>query len=232
MRFTFSFIFSIIFAVGLVAFGFTLFQSSTERKQLNSELAKRTRLVTENIFKDDTLFFEKINQNNVRHFADSINKEYNLLGFAIYYNYDSILTNKSVDNLVYYSKAYIYQSITADTCVGNYFKSEGRKIYQYIVPISKVWGSGKAVVFYSDAGYIDKVIGRIWFRNFMRWFIQAFFVSVVTLLLIRWGIFRQINKIVVWAKAVRTGNGDEKSLNLIWIFSILFIKRLSIWQKR
>ena len=209
MRFTLSFIFSIIFAVGLVAFGFTLFQSSTERTQLNSELAKRTKLVTENILTDDTLFFEKINQKNIRHFADSINKEFNLLGFAIYYNYDSILTNKSVENLVYYSKAYIYQSITADTCVGNYFKSEGRKIYQYIMPTGQVRGSGKAVVFYTDAGYIDKVISRIWFRNFMSWFIQAFFVSVIALLLIRWGIFRQINKIVLWAKAVRTGSGDE-----------------------
>jgi trehalose 6-phosphate synthase len=40
----------------------------------------------------------------------------------------------------------------------------------------------------------------------MGWFLQAFLVSVVTLLLIRWGVLRQVNKIVEWVKAIRTGN--------------------------
>ena len=61
-------------------------------------------------------------------------------------------------------------------------------------------------MFYTDAGYIDKVLRNIWSRNFMGWFLQAFLVSVVTLLLIRWGILSQINKIVDWVKAMRTGN--------------------------
>src|SRR5664280_1187667 len=63
-----------------------------------------------------------------------------------------------------------------------------------------------AVVFYADAGYINKVLRNIWSRNFMGWFLQAFLVSVVTLLLIRWGVLRQVNKIVEWVKAIRTGN--------------------------
>ena len=65
------------------------------------------------------------------------------------------------------------------------------------------------VVFYTDAGYIDKIIRSIWFRNFIRWFIQAFLVSLVTLLIISWGIFSPINKIVDWAKAVRTGKTGQ-----------------------
>ena len=44
-----------------------------------------------------------------------------------------------------------------------------------------------------------------------RWFIQAFLVSLVTVLIIRWGIFNQINKIVVWVKALRTGNIEQIS---------------------
>jgi trehalose 6-phosphate synthase len=40
----------------------------------------------------------------------------------------------------------------------------------------------------------------------MGWFLQAFLVSVVTLLLIRCGVLRQVNKIVEWVKAIRTGN--------------------------
>jgi trehalose-6-phosphate synthase len=206
MKLTISLILSIIFAVGLVAFGFTLYQSSTEKKRLNNELELRTVQVVNEIFKGDSLFFEKVDRKNINHFADSINKRFNLLGVAVYYNYDSILTNYSAHALVDYSKAYILQSINADSSIGNFFKWDGEKIYQYVKAIRKSDRSHKAVVFYTDAGYIDNVLRRIWFRNFMGWFVQAFLLSVVTLLIIRWGIFRQINKIVDWAKALRTGN--------------------------
>ena len=206
MRLTLAFILSIIFAIGLVAFGFTFYQSSTERSKLINELEIRTGQVANELFQTDTLLFEQINKQNIERFADSINKRYNLQGIAIYYNSDSILSNNATRSLIYYSMAYISQSITADSSLGNIFKIDGEKIYQYIKPIKLADRSNNAVVFYLDAGYIDKVVGSIWFRNFIRWFIQTFLVSLVTLLIIRWGIFSPINKIVDWAKAIRTGN--------------------------
>jgi len=206
MRLTLAFILSIIFAVGLVAFGFTFFQSSAERNKLISELEIHTERVAANLIKGDTFYFEKINQNNIERFADSINKRYNLLGIAIYYNIDSIISNNSTRNFINHSVDYISQSITADTSLGNFFTSAGRSIYQFIVPANHNGISNDAVVFYTDAGYIDTVIGRIWFRNFIRWFIQAFLVSLVTFLIIRWGIFIPMNKILDWVKGVRAGN--------------------------
>ena len=209
MRLTISFILSIILAVGLVALGFTFFQSSSEKNRLDSELKLRTIQGVKEIFQNDSLFFEKINTKNIDHIADSINNRYNLLGFAIYYSYDSLISNHKVRSLTEYSKRYIYQSITADTSLGNIFASNGQKIYQYVRPTKHIFGSNKAVIFYADAGYIEKIIRSIWFGNFIRWFIQAFLASLVTLLIIRWGIFSQINKIVAWAKAVRTGNTGQ-----------------------
>ena len=47
MRLTLAFILSIVFAVGLVAFGFTFYQSSTERDKLIHELEIRTAQVAE-----------------------------------------------------------------------------------------------------------------------------------------------------------------------------------------
>ena len=206
MRLNISVILSLLFTVGLVAFGFTFYQSSTEKAKLNNELESRTIQVANEIFIHDALFFEKLGQNNINFFSDSINRQFNLLGFAIYYNYDSVLCSNSARSLIKYSKDYISQSINADTSVGNFFKSEIGKVYQYIRPIKKSGRSNNAVVFYADAGYINKVLRNIWSRNFMGWFLQAFLVSVVTLLLIRWGVLRQVNKIVEWVKAIRTGN--------------------------
>ena len=205
MRLTIAFILSIIFAVGLVAFGFTFYQSSNEKTKLIDELEIKAAQVAEEIFKGDTFFFEKINRQNIERNADSIGKKYNLLGISVYFNSDSIISSNSARSFVDYSTDYISRSLAADTSLGNLFKAGGEKIYQYIKPVICVNRSKYAVVLYTDAGYIDKVIGTIWFRNFIRWFIQAFLVSLLTLLLVRWGIFSQINKIVDWVKAVRTG---------------------------
>jgi trehalose-6-phosphate synthase len=209
MRLTIAFIISIILAVGLVAFGFTLYQSSTERKKLVSELEIRTVKVAREILQGDSTHLDEINRKNINRFADSINRKHNLMGIAIYYNNDSILSNNSVSNLINHSLDYFSLSIAADTALGNFVTIEERHIYQYIRPIGRQDLSYKAIAIYTDAGYIDKIIGSIWFKNFVRWFIQAFIISLVTLLIIRWGIYTPINKIVDWAKAVRTGKGGH-----------------------
>ena len=164
MRLTLAFIISIIFAVGLVAFGFTLFQSSTERSKLMSELEIRSHKVAEDLIQDN-FNIENLNQNNIENFTDSLNKRYNLFGIATYFNADSIISNNSTRSFTNRSIEYISQAINADTTIGNSFTIEGRSIFQYIVPVNHSDISNRAVIFYTDAGYIDKVISKIWFRN-------------------------------------------------------------------
>jgi trehalose 6-phosphate synthase len=205
MRLRLSVILSIMLAVLLVAIGFAFYQSSTEKTKLVGELKTRTSLVSEAIFQNNRIFFNRPKQKTIERFADSVIKQYNLIGLAFYINNDSILASSSANNLIQHSKVYIKRSIASDTSLGNFIKSEGRKIYQYTIPVKHIDRASSAVVFYTDADYINKIAGTIWFGNFIGWFIQAFLVSMVTLLLIRWGIFRQIKKIVDWAKAVRTG---------------------------
>lgn len=206
MRLNLALILSIIIAVGLVAFSFTFYQISSERSKLNSELEMRATQVVEEIFQNDTFFYEKITWKNIEYFADSINSKYNLLGIAIYFSNDSIISNNSSRNLINHSLDYIAQSITADTTLGTFITVGEKKIYQYVKPIKREEIANNAIIFYTDAKYIDNIIGSIWFRNFIRWFIQALLVSLVTVLIIRWGIFSPINKIADWVKAARIGN--------------------------
>ena len=205
MRLTISFILSIIFAVGVVAFGFTFYQSSAERTKLNGELETRTIRVSGEILKNDTFLLQQPERQRIEWFADSVTRQYNLVGLAVFINNDSVFSNYGSRILISYSRTYVSQAIAADTSVGNYFKSEGNKIYQFIKPIKNNSGINRAVIIYTDAGYIDTLIEKIWFRNFVSWFIQALLISLATLVLVRWGIFRQVNKIVDWVKAVRTG---------------------------
>ena len=130
-------------------------------------------------------------------------------GIAIYYNRDSILSNNSFSDIIDKSLSSIAKSIATGTPLGNFITAGREDIYQYITPAKSSDKTFNALIVYAGTGYIDKIVGSIWFRNFIRWFIQAFLVSLVTVVIIRWGIFSQINKIVVWAKALRTGNIDQ-----------------------
>ncbi|MDP1725849.1 MAG: trehalose-6-phosphate synthase [Bacteroidota bacterium] len=209
MRLNLSLIISIIVAVGLIAFSFTFYQTLSERSKLNSELEKRTVQIAEEICQGNSAYLTQINHVNVDSFTDSINNKYNLVGLAVYYNNDSIIANNFSLNLMNSSLDYISQSIAADTSLGTFITSDGKSIYQYIKPVNKETISNNVIVFYNDAEYIDNIINRIWMRNFIRWFMQALFVSLITVFIIRWGIFGPINKIVDWVKAARMGNIDQ-----------------------
>lgn len=212
MKLNLALILSIIVAVGMVTVGFTLYQISSERAKLNNELEIRTTQIAEEVFQNNKNTFEFINQLNIEHLIDSIGTRYKLIGIAIYYSNDSVISNKALQGFIKYSTDNILQSIVADSTVGSFISVKGKNIYQYIKPVKNSLKnqniSNKAVIFYADATYIDNLIGSIWARNFMRWFLQVLFVSFITVLIIRWAIFSPINKIVDWIKAVRIGNVD------------------------
>jgi len=211
MRITLALVLSIVVAVGLVAFGFTFYQISTERARLLNEHIVRTRKVAEEILQNNNNFFERVNKANIEYFTDSISTRYNLLGIAIYYNREKILNSNSLLDIIDNSLSNISKSINTGTPLGNFITVDGENIYQYITPVKRSDKTYSAIIVYADTGYIDKVVGSIWFKNFLRWFIQAFLVSLVTVLIIRWGIFSPINKIAIWVKALRTGNLDQLS---------------------
>jgi trehalose-6-phosphate synthase len=206
MRLTLALVLSIIVAVGLVAFGFTFYQSSTERKNLIKELEIKTDFIAKEIIQTSNFDSIQINQENVYQLYNSIKNSYNLMGIAVWFNSDTMYYSNSAQELIKLSSGSISRIMTADTSMGNIIKVAGNSIYQYVRRVSRINLPDIAVVFYTDAGYIDKEIDSIWFRNFLRWFIQAFLASLATLLIIRWGIFSPINKIVDWIKGARTGN--------------------------
>jgi trehalose-6-phosphate synthase len=209
MKITLALILSIFIAFGMVALGFTIYQISTERTRLTGELETKSREAVEGIFRSDSLFFKHISHKKFENYADSITKQYNLLGIAVYFRNDSIISSNSTRNIVSQSLKYIPLSLYTKTSLGVLISTSGEKIYQFIKPVIRADKSGNAIVIYTDAGYIEKFIVNIWIRNLTKWLIQSFLVSLILVLIMRWGVFSQVNKIALWVRAVRTGNPDQ-----------------------
>lgn len=207
MKINLALVASIIIGVGLVAFGFTAFQIANERSKLNNELEIKTVKVAEDFY--DT-YFNKPEQGDSLSFTkipDSIITQYRFTGIAVYFNKDSIITlNEPVKPFTESATDYILQAISADSSMGKFIDINGNKYYEYIRLIKDNESPAAAVVFFTNADYIENIINRIWFSNFLRWFLQALVISVVTLFIVRWGILSPIKNIIEWVRAARSGN--------------------------
>jgi trehalose-6-phosphate synthase len=210
MKINLALILSIIGAVGIVAFGFTAFQIYSERQQLNTELELKTRSTAEDFYNihfknqpsGDSLAISAI--------TDSVISQFSFSGIAIYYNPDSIVPlNETAGRLIEHSEDYISQALAADSSMGNTINVDKKKFFEYIKVIERPDLPASAVVFYSDASYIENIMEGIWLRNFIRWFMQALVISVVTILILRWGILTPLNRVVEWVKAARFGNPED-----------------------
>ncbi len=209
MRLNVALIISIILAVGLVALSFTYFQISTEREKLNNELENRISEIANEFSQNNLAAMSENSSERTAQSIDSISNKYHLIGIAIYYGNDSIIVNRAATSFTQNSRDYISQAIAADTSQGNFITTNGKNIFLFIKPSKQENVPNTAIIFYADTEYIDNIIAGIWFRNFLRWFIQALIVSFVTVLIIRWGIFSPINRIVDWVKAAQTGNIEQ-----------------------
>jgi len=207
MKINFAYILSAILAVGLVALGFTFFEISKERTRLREELKSRSSIIAEEISSINFLWLNTKEKEYQKKISDSLTTRFNLLGIAVYYNLDQFVPlSQTVEPYLKYSADYVIQSINADSAVGNFITAGDKNVYQYIKPSNGGNIAKYAIVVYSDANYIRKLLNRISAGNFIRLFIQILLMVVATTLLIRWGIFKPINKIVNWIKAVQDGN--------------------------
>lgn len=204
MRINLALIVAIVVSVGIVAFGFTFYQVSSERIKLNDDLEKRMAEISLKMSETKFVLNQKqISLNSI----DSICRKYNLEALTFYFGDDSIVSNRP--ETFQMSKDYVLQSIAADTINGNFINVNGKKLYQYIRPLTKEGIANNAIIFYTDSEYIENILDKIWFRNFFRWFLQALFVSLITIIILRWGIFSPINKVSDWIKSARMGNLEK-----------------------
>ncbi|HYE56213.1 MAG TPA: trehalose-6-phosphate synthase [Chitinophagaceae bacterium] len=209
MKINIALVLSIIIAVGLVAFGFTAVQISSERSELNNELETKTIRLADEFYAKYLKELEKGDTLNTL-ITDSIIQQYNFTGIIIYFNSDSIVTfNQESQNYLSNTKDYITEALAADTAKSSIVKLGGKNIHQYVRVINRTGLPEIAIAFYADATYIRNIINSIWLRNFLRWFLQAMVISVVTLLIIRWGILTPLNKVIDWVKAARSGDVEK-----------------------
>lgn len=210
MRIKVALIFSVVFTVGMVILFFTFYQISSEKAKLRAELEKHTaEVATFFISQYQTIKPGNLSgKDDLTHLIDSFCKTYHVKGIAVYVNPDSITANREGASLVPLSVDYIQQAMSAGTSQGTYLLVNGEPVFQYIRPLSHTDLSSKAVIIYTEAQYIENILQGIWKRNFLRWFVQALIISLITFLVIEWEVLNPLNKILSHIREARRGNTE------------------------
>jgi trehalose 6-phosphate synthase len=209
MKFNLTLLLAVVVSVGLIVFGFTFFQVINERNKLENDLTKRVVDGADEFYEKNT-FTGKDNNKKLVSLATNISRRFRLIGVALYYKNDSIIIlNSDIQDYTSSTVKNIEEAVESDSSMGFFTNADGKSVFQYIIPIKDAETTLNALVFYADAGFIKERIKEIWIRNFIRWFFQVLVVTIVIILIIQWGIFKPINKIIVWMNAARRG-GIEK----------------------
>jgi len=223
MKVSFTLFFSIILAMGIVAAGFTFFQASNERTRLKKEMMSRSSRVSDEFITILNRADDRGDSLDMDSVAQLLSQKYRLLGFALYVNVDSIaFTSQTVRGFQQDAGEDIIRAVTSDSVTGRFFSDEGKYIFQYISPVSDSLIISKAIVVYTEAGFVNQEIKSVWFRNTFRWLIQAVLVAFITVLILRWSIFTPLNNMVNWMKSTRVGNAET----LKQTFSLRFLAPL------
>jgi trehalose-6-phosphate synthase len=206
MKLTLTLIISVFVAFGIVTLGYTIYQSYAERARLTAELETKIKNVAEQNIRIDSLFFCREGKEKFTLYHDSIIKDHNLMGIAIYCGKDSLLTTDDISPLLDNAIKYIPLLLFTNKQLGVFLTASEHKIYQYIRPFKRQGGQAAAVIIYADAEYIDRSIEKLWMHNMVKWIIEASVISLLIFIIIKWSILSRINQFVALAKAMRTGN--------------------------
>src|SRR5512138_733345 len=171
MKINFTLFFSIILATGIVAAGFTFFQASKEKTRLSEELMARSSQISDELTKNLSLtgFNETGDPRVLERNARLLCRKYRLMGIAYYVDVDSVLfSSPAVRRFLDKSGEGILRSVNLDSTTGKFFRAQGLYLHQYIRPLKDGNVSNKAVVVYTETGYVQRDILDIWLNNTIR----------------------------------------------------------------
>jgi trehalose-6-phosphate synthase len=210
VKINYTLFFSIVLATGIVAVGFTFFQVTGARQRMNSILAERSAAIADELeiaarefeLTRDTLVFDSV--------ATRLCKKYRLPGVAVFEDVDRLVySNITLTKLISNAHSDVLLAITSDSVLSHFTSINGLYIHSFIRPVNESATASKAIVIFTDAGYVRQEVLNIWLRNIMRWLIQAFLVASITILIIRWSIFTPLNYMVRWMKSARIGSDEQ-----------------------
>src|SRR6516225_7828316 len=211
MRVSFRLILSLIAGVTLVTFLFARSEVRTEKRGLRSDLERRAEVLAESLEEAieplmETNFRTHRQRVRLQEIVDRFDNRERLAGVAIYDDQGSPLaiTSKLSKELAP-NPAAVKKTIVENRGSGDFVRSGPSTMYVYIVPLHQEASVTGALAIIHDASYIEAQSLAIWRQTVWRVMVQVVFITLVTLLIVRWSIVGPIARTAEWLRDLRAG---------------------------
>jgi len=197
---------SLIVGTTLVSFGFSYYEALNQKRALRNDLEHRAALFAESLGDSVERSPNPASDKEFQRLTQRFGQREHLLGVAIFGRAGELLeVSPALKDPLTVVPSVVSQAISDGRETGSYLRLDGKSVHIYVIPLrhdEQVFG-GLAVV--HNASYIRDEILRVWRQTFVRVLVQVFFISLITLLIVRWSIAGPIARAALWMRALRTG---------------------------
>jgi trehalose-6-phosphate synthase/HAMP domain-containing protein len=206
MRITLRIIVSIVLVIATIVFFFSLFQAQKEKERLITDLERRASLFGESLKESLEPLIEKAATSRIKQIVQKFSNRGRLAGIAVYDTRDQlIVASSNLTPTLLNPPRLVSQVMNTDQEEGEVSSFQGKEMYLYALPLHREDNVLGALLLLYDASFIADRVHLIWKDNFLRLLIQALFISLTTLLVIRGSMLRPISRMAEWMKHLRVG---------------------------
>lgn len=205
MKLTLRIVATLILVVMAVAFVFTLTQVGAERARLQLELERRADLLSDSL-REYLASSSNLPPQHIEPLFGKFSDRERLAGIALC-TPDGALVG--ISDLLVRELGQPAKGEQAPAWESGLVRLGGQSMHVFAADVVYQGVEGHRLYVFHKARFIDERIQRIWQNTFLRVFIQAFLIAVVTLLVIYLNVMYPMRRTTEWIRRVRMGDAGS-----------------------
>ena len=209
MRITLRIILSVFFVISTIVVLFTVLQVRQEKERMSLDLERRAAVLGESLKEAVEPLVEKGRLDRLQKIVEKFSNRERLAGIAVYDVQDRLVASTSeLTPHLRTPPPSVVTAMNADQEDGTFVSIGGKEMYLYALPLYREDRVAGALVLLYGTGHMDERVSLIWKNSFFRLLVSALFISLTTLLLVRWSMAGPIARMAEWMKSLRTEKGN------------------------
>ena len=206
MRITLRLILSLIVGITLVAAVFAYVQVRQEERRLREETERKAAILAESLEESIEPLLEQKGGKRLQKIVERFGNRERLSGVAVYdVSGRCVAITPGLSPDILDSSPAAFEAVRTNKAFGLFETMSGRLMHIYALPLHREEAQAGVLVILYDTSHISAEAAGTWRLNFLRLMVQTLFITVVTILIVRWSIAGPIAKTAEWMKRLRFG---------------------------
>ena len=210
MRLTLRLSLLLTLGVGCVSLAFAFYQTRAETKGLERDLERNALVLAESLAKSAEPLVASHSFRELERMVARFQDREQIAGVAVYNSAgEPLATTAGLRARLAKNPEAISQALEAGWARAEFMAGTGSPLHVAALPLRAGATILGVLAIFHDASYIDYQIAELWRRAFLGVAIQTLLIVSITLLTLRWGIGRPVQKMTRWLREMRTGPATE-----------------------